>query len=93
MDEITLYDAIRQMRELTARGESFSFTHATYNRATMHSDGIREVKRAKCRPAASGDDVKNSNYKLFYYDEYYHENRVCWQMLIMYFKGRKVKLT
>ena len=93
MEVITVYEAINEMRRITAAGRSFSFVHATYNRDIMKCDGIREVKRARLRPAAKNDDVKYSDFKLFYYDEYFHENRVCWQMLLMYFNSKKLILS
>jgi hypothetical protein len=92
MEEISLYEAIKQMREITARGQYFSFVHATYNRDKRNTSGIREVKRAKVRPAAKGDDIIHSGYKLFYYDDFYREDRVCWQPLIMFFNGKRVIL-
>jgi hypothetical protein len=93
VEQITVYEAIIEMRRITANGGTFNFVHCTYNRDTMHTDGLREAKRAKLRPAAKGDNVANADFKLFYYDEYFHENRVCWQMLLMYFNGKKVTLT
>lgn len=92
METISLYQAIKEMRELSSKGQFFSFVHATYNRDTLKSSGIREVKRAKLRPSAKGDDVRNSDYKLFYYDDFYRKDRVCWQPLIMFFNGKKVVL-
>jgi hypothetical protein len=92
METIILYEAVKQMRELSAKGQFFSFIHATYNRDTRNSNGIREVKRAKIRPAASDDDIRNSSFKLFYIDDFFHENRVCWQPLIMFFNDKKVVL-
>ena len=81
------------MRRITASGGTFSFVHYTYNRDTMQTDGLREVKKARLRPAAKGDDVEHADFKLFYYDEYFQENRICWQMLLMYFNNYKVVLT
>ena len=92
METISLYQAIKEMRELSSRDQYFSFTHATYNRATRQTNGIREVKRARVRPAAKGDDIRNADFKLFYHDFFYHEDRVCWQPLIMFFNGKKVIL-
>ena len=92
MDSITLYQAIKEMREISASGRYFTFSHISYNRDTRKTNGIREVRRAKLRPAAKGDDIRNSDFKLFYYDELYHESRVCWQPLLLYFNGKKVIL-
>jgi len=95
MDErttITLYEAIAMMRKITAESGFFSFTFATYNRNTGRTQGLTSVKRAKLRPAAKEDDIRNSDYKLFYWDDYYQEPRVCWQPLLMYFNGTKIIL-
>jgi hypothetical protein len=91
VEEIPLYEAIKQMRSLTAAGAHFSFTHATYNRDRRSTEGIRVVKKAILRPAAKGDDIANSDHKLFYFDEEIRKPRNCWQILIMYFNGKKVK--
>lgn len=91
-ETITVYEAIRLMREMTSKGQMFSFVHATYNRDTSKSDGVVHVKRAKLRPAAKGDNIKNAKYKLFYYDDYYKQDRVCWQPLLMFLNNTKVVL-
>lgn len=91
-DEITVYEAIAMMRKFTAEGKMFSFVFASLNRDTGKSQGITHVKRAKLRPAASTDNIKHAGFKLFYWDDYYQENRVCWQPLIMFFNNTKVKL-
>jgi hypothetical protein len=89
---IDLYQAINQMRMLSQQGKSFSFVHASYNRQTGTSDGIRYVRRAHLRPAAKGDDLDQADLKLFYFDEELQKPRVCWQMLIMFFNDQKVTL-
>ena len=93
--EIDLYTAIAEMRRLTAQGLSFSFSHVTFNRGKRHSDGVRFVRDAKLRPAAKGDDVSFADFKLFYEDlnnAPQHKNRVCWQVLITEFNGKRVRL-
>ena len=91
-ETIQLYDAIKQMRMLSQKDESFSFVHATWNRDTCTTNGLRHVERASIRPAAKGDDLANSDYKIFYFDEDLNSPRICWQMLIMYFNGKRVIL-
>lgn len=90
MDTISLYEAITQMRKLSQKEKSFSFTHATYSSDKKSGDGIRTVRSARLRPAAKGDDITKANYKLFYFDEDLNLPRNCWQILIMYFNGKKV---
>ncbi len=91
-ETIDLYEAIRQMRQLTQQGKSFSFAHSTLNRQTDTCDGVRYVKSAQLRPSAKGDDLVHADFKLFYFDEDLVMPRVCWQMLIMFFNEKKVIL-
>jgi len=91
-ESIQLFQAIAQMRKLTAQGKSFSFIHSTYNYNSQTSDGMRIVHQAKLRPAARKDDVRNSDHKLFYYDLDLQSPRNCWQVLILFFNGIKVTL-
>ena len=80
------------MRKLTAQGKSFSFVHATYNKEHRSTDGIRTVSRAWLRPAAKEDSIINADEKLFYFDDQLGKPRNAWQVLIMYFNGKKIKL-
>ncbi len=91
-ETIPLYKAIEEMRELSLQNKPFSFVHACYDRDKKASTGISSVSKAMLRKAASNEQVKNADFKLFYYDMEIHENRVCWQPLIMFFNGKKVEL-
>ena len=93
VERIDLYTAIHEMRKLTARGKTFSFVHAAFDKKKRITSGVRAVKVAKLRPAAREDDVSFANFKLFYYDEEIREPRVCWQPLIMFFNNKKIKLS
>ena len=90
--EIHIWHAIHLMRELTAKGEMFSFSFATYNRQTRSCSGMRAVQRAYLRPAAKTDDIAHADQKLFFFDDVEQKPRVCWQPLIMFFNGFKVIL-
>ena len=90
MNEINIWNAIAQMRKLTAQGIPFSFEHATWDKQRHKSDGLRRVDRALLRPAAKGDDVNHADHKLFYKDlnaQVANQNRNCWQILIISFNG------
>ena len=86
---ITIYEAIAQMRTLTAKGKSFSLVHATFDRSTNSTDGIRRVNHAHLRPSAKKDDLINADFKLFYYDEDMEAPRVTWQPLILFFNDKR----
>lgn len=89
---ISIWQAIHLMRELTAKGETFSFSYATYDRSRHQAHGMISVPHAKLRPAAKGDDIENADHKLFYYDETEQKPKVCWQPLIMFLNGFKIAL-
>ena len=93
MDSISLYQAISEMKRLTEGKQSFSFIHATYNRETRSTDGIRNVKNARLRSKTTNEEIVYSDHKLFYYDIDQQLPRNCWQPLIMFFNGKKVILT
>ena len=80
------------MREATAKGETFAFSYATYDRSRKKCHGMVSVMHARLRPAAKGDDIVHADHKLFYFDETEQLPKVCWQPLIMYYNGFKVLL-
>jgi len=87
-ETINLWEAIRQMRKLTSEGKTFSFAHSTFNQDTQISEGLRYVDKASLRPQAKGDDVRDADHKLFFYDELQKLPRVCWQILIVNFNDQ-----
>lgn len=91
-DVISLWEAIKQMRMLTAEGKPFSFIHSTLDRSCNKTEGFRYVKEAKIRPAAKKDDLKEADHKLFYYDLELQQPRNCWQILIISFNGKLITL-
>ena len=92
MNEIHLYEAIKQMRTVDAKDIPFSFAHATLNLERKSTDGIRVVKKARLRPRGKNDNVANKEFKLYYVDLETGEPRNCWQHLIMFFNDQKVIL-
>jgi hypothetical protein len=90
--EISLYDAIRQMRILSAEERPFSFAHFTWDDDRQKADGLRVVNRALIRPAAKEDQVRHAQFKLFYTDMDLNQPRNCWQPLLAYFNGQRVKI-
>lgn len=90
--EISLYDAIRQMRILSAQERPFSFAHFTWDHHRRKADGLRVVNRALIRPAAKEDDVNHAGFKLFYTDMDLRQPRNCWQPLLAYFNGQRIKI-
>lgn len=92
METISVYEAIATMRKITAQAGSFSFVHATLDRPSKTSNGLRVVRNARLRPAATSEEVENADHKLFYTDLDDNAPRVAWQPLLMYFEGLKTTL-
>ena len=94
MQKINLWTAIAEMRKLTAKGIPFSFEHFTWDSNRQKASGRRVANKAILRPAARGDDLVNSDHKLFYEDlnitDPAKNKRVCWQILIVKFNGIEV---
>lgn len=88
--KIQLYDAIKEMRRLTALQRPFSFIHATYEKPERKSHGFRIVRHALLRPSAKEDSVQYADEKLFYTDLDINEPRNCWQVLITYFNDKRI---
>lgn len=92
METIDLFSAIREMRDITAAGGTFSFVHASFNRDEQSTTGIRVVHKAYLRQAAHSDNVENAEHKLFYFDAEIRKPRVCWQPVIMFFNNKKISV-
>lgn len=88
---IHLYDAIRQMRQISKKQGSFSMVFMSYSHTRGKSDGIVEVGNARLRPQEAPGS-KFSDYMLNYVDLNTGEALHLWQPLLMYFNGQKINL-
>ena len=92
MEEIELYEAVARMRDLTKAGRQFRFRFRKYNRATRSGGDLVTVNAALLRPKAKDEDIANSNLKIFFHDFESGRDLVCWQMLLVEFEGKRVRL-
>lgn len=89
--EINIWDAIREMRQISKKQGAFSMTFMSYSRTRGKSDGIVEIQNARLRHQDTpGGEF--SDYMLNYVDidtgEAYH----FWQPCLMYFNNLKVTM-
>lgn len=89
---IDLYEALEQMKRISASGGTFSMKFRKWNRDTFTGGDMVTVRAARVRPKASDERVANSSYKLYFTDTDTGLARVCWQPLIMEFNGRRTVL-
>lgn len=82
---MTVYEAIRKMRELTAKGTPFAFSFMTYSTQQRESHGEVAVERALLiKNENRGEDDLN-NYMLTFTDQDTGEAKHFWQPLLMSF--------
>jgi len=87
---INLYQAVEQMRKLTAQGETFSLKFRKWDRQRRRGGDLAVIPHARLRKKASDEQVAHSSHKLFFTDTDTGRARVCWQCLLIEFNGRKV---
>lgn len=92
---MTVYEAIRQMRQLTARNQSFALSYMTYSMQRHESHGEVVCEHALLvknpRPTSSSamsschDDFTCQDFMLTYRDQDTGEARHFWQPLLLSF--------
>lgn len=84
---MTIYEALRQMRELSKEGKEFSFAFITYNRTNQSSHGIVEVNRARLRKRESYKYNKMSELQEAFINLDTNEPRRFWHCCLISFNG------
>lgn len=87
---MTVWEAIRKMRELSGKGVPFSFGFMSYDRDRRESQGMVVVRHASLRPQSRKDEVRDADHKLNYTDLDTGDARNCWQVLITEFNGQRL---
>ena len=88
--KIELWDAIQEMRRLSAEGETFSMKFRKWNRHTQSGGELVTINAARVRPQAWEESVSKADHKLFFTDTETGRALVCWQILIMEFNGMEI---
>ncbi|MDR2824999.1 MAG: hypothetical protein LBB41_07370 [Prevotellaceae bacterium] len=92
MEDIQLWKAIEQMRDISRAGKTFSIGFYKYDRQSRKGGDFARLARVRLRSKASDDKIANASHKLFFVDTETGRNRVCWQILIKEFNGGKIIL-
>lgn len=90
--QIDLYRAIEEMKEISARGGTFSLRFRKWNRDTRKGGDMVTIRAARVRPRTADEKIRHSSYKFFFTDTETGLARNCWQPLIMEFNGRRTVL-
>ena len=84
---MNIYEAIKQMHELTRAGRSFSFSFMTYSYDKNKSNGTRCVQHAMLLPSHARDSNKFAEFMLRYRDMDTYEEKHFWYPLLLEFNG------
>lgn len=87
-----VYEAIKRMRDFTAKGIPFSFSFMSYSETTGKSHGIVEVRKARLNKQSTIDQNKNADIMLNFMDLETNRNGRCYQPLLMELNGQKLEL-
>ncbi|MBQ2993689.1 MAG: hypothetical protein IJE21_07300 [Alistipes sp.] len=87
-----LYDAIKEMRRLSAENRPFGFSFMSCNLTDRSSEGVVTVRHARLLKRESVKYHKNAEIVEAYLDLDTMESRRFYQPLLMYFNGEKVVL-
>ena len=90
---MTVYEAIHQMRQLTAEGRPFALSYMTYTRQKRQSHGEVACEHAllvKNQRPESADGFCPSDYMLTYRDQDTGEARHFWQPLLLSFNHEQL---
>ncbi len=82
---MTVYEAIHQMRQLTAKGQSFAFSFMSYSMQRHESYGEVTVEHAVLVKNEKKEDDSLNNFMLTYTDQDTGEAKHFWQPLLMSF--------
>lgn len=89
---MNVYTAIEQMRVLSAKGESFSFSFMSYSYERRKSDGVVRVERARLRKQSTKEQNRFADYMLNFFNLDTLEDGRCWQPLLLEFNGNELTL-
>ncbi len=89
---MNLFEAIKQMRELSKAHTPFCFSFMSCNTTARTSEGIVEVRRARLRPRATEAHHRHAGMVEEYVNLDTGEPRHFYQPLLMSFNGQKLEL-
>lgn len=85
---MTVYEAIHQMRQLTAKGQPFALSFMTYSMQRHESHGEVTVEHALLVKNEKKEDDSLNNFMLTYTDQDTGEAKHFWQPLLMSFNHK-----
>jgi len=92
MSNLTVYDALKQMRRRSANDQPSSFSFMSYNRKQQSTHGIVEVRRGILKRRTKEATFDNTEIIEEYIDLDTLEHRRFYQPTLLTFNGQKLSL-
>ena len=93
MSQMTVYQAINEMRRLSAEEKPFAFSFMSYSESKQSTHGIVEVRAAKLKRRTPEADFLNAEMIEEYVDLDTLDHRRFYQPALMTFNGQRLILT
>lgn len=93
MSQMTVYQAINEMRRLSAEEKPFAFSFMSYSESKQTSSGVIEVRNARLRRRTPEADFLNAEMIEEYVDLDTLDHRRFYQPALMTFNGQRLILT
>lgn len=89
---MTVFEAIKQMRELSKQNVPFSFTFASYSKKRGTSEGNIHVSRGLLRKRGANSHNQYAEYQEDYTNLDTGEPRRFWQCCLLVFNGQTLTI-
>ena len=90
---ISLWDALRQMREITGAGGTFGMVFMSYDRGRQKSHGVVSIPKARLRHATPKDQNRNAHYMINFLDVDINQPKQMYLITLMEFNGNRIIVT
>ncbi|OQB81426.1 MAG: hypothetical protein BWX87_00692 [Bacteroidetes bacterium ADurb.Bin123] len=87
---ISIWDAIREMREITGMGKTFSMTFMSYDRGRQKSSGVVTIARARLRNATPKEQNQNAHHMLNFLDVDRNQPKQMYLITMMELNEKKI---
>jgi hypothetical protein len=91
--EINVWDAIREMREITGQGGMFSMAFMSYDPGRGKSDGVVMISKARLRNSTPKEQNRNTHHMLNFLDVERNVPRQMYLITLMEFNGKKITVS
>lgn len=93
MSQLTVFQAIDQMQDLSSKEVPFSFSFMSYSESKQTTQGVVAVRRGRLKLTDKREQYRNADIILEYIDLDTMDHRRFYLAALMTFNGQKLVLT